>query len=211
VPAGAATAFKAANPLICGLFAVHSSGFAHVSACTYPQAQTLLIFPCFIMISLEKLLLMLSLFACSLSQVKPPNRDFELVQATSRSLLAGVPGGGRSTTYKLQVKIKTDKPLRFESLWVGGKRLAVRLQDAGQNGEVKFARNEVVTLLAAHFAGGPGLNGRNGRGGPEAAPRDSVPAPVAYEGAALLTYVVDGSARHFPVPHFDALPTIYGQ
>jgi hypothetical protein len=163
------------------------------------------------MILLDKILLMLGLLACSLGQGRQGNRYVEVLQATSQELIAGVPGGGRGITYRLQIKIKTDRPVQFDSIWVAGKKLKLRTDQAGQNRDLKSATQEVVTLLASDYQGGPGKSGRRAEQQVPATPVHAAQAPVAYEGAALLKYVVDGSTKYVTVPTITVLPTIYGQ
>jgi hypothetical protein len=163
------------------------------------------------MITPDKILLMLAMFACSLGPVKQQNRYFEVLEATSQEWISGVPGGGRGITYRLRIKINTDKPIAFDSLWVAGKKLNTRLVKGGQDAPSKPAKNEVVTLLASGYRGSYGKSGRRPDERVYEAPMDSVKAPVAYQGAALLKYVVDGTARYVAVPSITVLPTIYGQ
>lgn len=160
----------------------------------------------------DKILLMLGMLACSLGHVKQQNRNLEVMGATSQEFIAGVPGGGRGITYRLTIKIKTDRPVQFDSIWVAGRKLHVRSDKAGQSGEIKSAKNDVLTLVASDYKDGPGKYGRKAEEKVKMAPpADPAKAPVAYEGAALLKYVVDGMAAYVAVPVITALPTIYGQ
>jgi hypothetical protein len=163
------------------------------------------------MITLDAIMLLLGLLSCNLGHVKQQQPYFEVLEATSQELIAGVPGGGRGITYRFTLKINTDKPVKFDTIWVAGKKLNVRTGKASQNGEFKSAKNEVVTLLASDYQAGPGIHGRRGGQQPAAAPPDPVIAPVAYEGAALLRYQVDGAAKYGTIPTITVLPTIVGQ
>jgi hypothetical protein len=157
------------------------------------------------------ILLMPGMLACNLGHVKQQNRYFEVLQATSQEWIAGVPGGGRGIHYRLTLKIKTDRPIQLEAIWVAGKKLNTKLEQGGKDDELKSAKNDVVTLLASDYRDGPGKYGRRGEQQVNTAPADSAKAPVAYKGAALLKYVVEGSVQYVAVPHITVLPTIYGQ
>jgi hypothetical protein len=164
-----------------------------------------------VMITLDTILLMLGMLACNLGHVKQQNPYFEVLQATSQELIAGVPGGGRGITYRLTLKMITDRPVKFDAIWVAGKKLNVRTGNASQNSEFKSTKNDVVTLVASDYKRGPGIHARSGGGQPGAAPENPEKAPVAYEGAALLKFVVDGSEKYGAIPTITVLPTIYGQ
>lgn len=135
------------------------------------------------------------------------NQYLEVVAATSQDWIAGARGGGRGTTYKLHVKITTDKEIEFDSIWIAGKKLAIKpVKDAA----LKWDKNDVVTLLASYYKGDPGKAGRKEeeRNSP---PADSVKAPVEYKGAALLKYKIGGGAQYAEVPDITVLPAVYGQ
>jgi hypothetical protein len=162
------------------------------------------------MISLDKILLMLGMIACSIGYVKPQDQYFEVLQVTSQEWVSGVRGGGRSINYNLYVKIKTDKPIAFDSIWVAGKKLSITPKKGGQDSKSKLAKDEVITLIASDYMGGPGNNGRIEEK-TFGSRSDTAKAPIKYEGAALLKYVVGGSANYFAIPTITVLPTIYGQ
>jgi len=65
---------------------------------------------------------MLGLLACSQSVVKQQNSYFEVLQATSRQWVSGVPGGGSGIDYRFNIKIKTNRPIKFDSIWIAGKK-----------------------------------------------------------------------------------------
>jgi hypothetical protein len=163
------------------------------------------------MMTLDRLLLMLGFFAGSLAQVNPENRYFEVLQATSQLRIAGVPGGGQGINYRLRLKIKTDRAITFDAIWLAGKKLNIQLENGNSPGQIKSARNAVVTLLAADFRAGPAKNGRNQEEPGYASAAETAKAPIEYEGAALLRYVVDGSTKYFPVSRITVLPPVYGQ
>lgn len=164
------------------------------------------------MVTLNHILLMLGLFACSQKVVKQPNSYFEVLQATSRSWVSGVPGGGSGIDYRFQIKIKTNRSIQFDSIWVAGKKQKVKLEKAGEYGEAKLTRNDVVTLFASDYRGSPGkgINPREEQKKHDSK-ADSAKAPIPFAGAALLKYTVDGSAKYFEVPAITVLPRIYGQ
>ena len=159
----------------------------------------------------DKILLMLGMLACSLGHVGQQQDYVEVLGATSQEFIAGVPGGGRGITYRLTIKINTDRPVQFDSIWVAGRKLTIRSDKAGQSGDLKSAKNDVVTLLASDYKGGPGKYGRKEEEKLNMAPADPAKAPIAYKGAALLKYVVDGRVEYVAEPTITALPTIYGQ
>jgi hypothetical protein len=162
------------------------------------------------MILLKKLLL-LGMLAGSLCHAPQESRYIEVLQATSQAWVAGVAGGGRGVNYSLQIRIKTNKPIKFDTIWVAGKKLVTKAEKGGQYEQIKSARNKVVTVLASEFTGGPGRYGRMGEAPVKRTPVDSVKAPVAYKGAALLQYVVNGAAQYIAVPEITVLPAIYLQ
>jgi hypothetical protein len=134
------------------------------------------------------------------------NQDLQVLQATSQEWIAGARGGGRGITYKLRVKITTDKEIAFDSIWIAGKKLAVKpVKDAGP----KWDKNEVVTLAASHYTGEPG---RTNREEEKVRPlADAAKAPVEYKGAALLKYKIGGAPQYAEVPDITTLPVLYGQ
>lgn len=163
------------------------------------------------MITPDRILLLFGMFACSLGAVPPQTRDLEVLGATSQEWISGVPGGGRGITYRLTIKIKTSRPVTFDALWVAGKKLDTQPVKAAPSEPSATAGNGVVTLRASSFRGRSGLPGRHEEQKPEPPPADAAKAPVAYQGAALLRYEVQGTARYVAIPEITVLPTIYGQ
>ena len=139
------------------------------------------------------------------------NPCLELLHATSQEWIAGVRGGGRGINYKLRIKIKTDKKVEFDSIWVAGKKLNIKLEEEGQYAELKLSKNYVVTLLASDYMNTPGKTGIKEEEKVSSSPVSSASASIEYKGAALLRYMVDGSVKYFEVPDITILPAIYGQ
>jgi hypothetical protein len=163
------------------------------------------------MLPFAKILLIISTLACGPGQVKQQSRYLEVLGATSQEWVAGVRGGGRGVNYRLRIKIRTNNLITFDSIWLAGKRLPVKLEPAGKASDLKAAKNDVVTLLASDFTGRPGRMGSRTEDSTPIPPAASVKAPIAYEGAALVKYSVGGSVQYLPVPGITVLPAIYGQ
>jgi hypothetical protein len=143
--------------------------------------------------------------------MKQQDQYFEVLQATAQEQFAGAPGGGRGMNYKLTVRLKTDSPVTFDSIWLPGKKLLIKPQKGGQDNDVKPGKNDVITLIASDFRSGPGRMGRREQEQRQTPSADSATAPIEYEGAALIKYTADGSVRYFTVSKITALPPVYGQ
>jgi hypothetical protein len=162
------------------------------------------------MLPFGHLLLILGMLSCGPASVRQPGGYIEVLQATSQAWIAGARGGGRTVTYRLRIRVITDHPVGFDSLWVAGKRLPLEPEKGSPSPPQKAARNEVVTLIASDFVGP--RNERDVTGPRTHPPRtDSAKAPVAHEGAALLKYHVSGTPKYEAVPAIAVLPRVHGQ
>jgi hypothetical protein len=160
------------------------------------------------MLPFKQILLTLSMLTCG--QVQQPGQSIEVLQATSQEWVAGARGGGRTMTYRLRIRIRTDHPVEFDSIWVAGKRLALEPEKGNLSPRQKAARSAVVTLVASDFSG-PRNERDITRSRMHPPPADSVKAPVANAGAALVKYHVAGAPKYEAVPRIEVLPRIYGQ
>src|SRR4051812_23374904 len=72
----------------------------------------------------------------------------ELLQATSQEWIAGVRGGGHGIKYDVRVRIATDKKLKFDSIWVSGKKLAIKIAEQLKDPETSLRKNDEINLVA---------------------------------------------------------------
>jgi hypothetical protein len=98
---------------------------------------------------------MLGIFFCTISQVKQQKQHLKVLQATSQEWIAGLPCAAGRINYKLTIKILTDQEVKFDFVWVAGRKLKIMVENGGQNPESKSAEDGVITLLASHYERGP--------------------------------------------------------
>jgi hypothetical protein len=147
----------------------------------------------------------------NLSEVENCQPYFELLQATSQEWIAGVRGGGRGVNYSVRLKLITDKQIIFDSMWIAGKQLLIKIPELLKDSTTKSRTNSVITLVASTYT----ENSKNG--GVEKQANNSFPsankikAPVDYKGSALVRYFVEDSIRYLEIRSFSILPTIVAQ
>lgn len=150
----------------------------------------------------------LGLFCCTarLSEDKHP---FKVLQATSQEWVAGARGGGRGTTYTIQIHITSASSILFDSIWINNKRLKIDIKKGGNLQQpTTLKENDTLTLLASDYAGRTTPGRKQEEKDPAAT--GSVPAPISYSGAALLGYSVADTKRYYVLAHMQSLPAIYG-
>jgi len=134
----------------------------------------------------------------------------QFMRATSQEWLAGVRGGGRGIKYDVRVKITTDKKVAFDSMWVSGKKLSIKVAELLKDPEFRFSNNYEISLVASFY-----LEPSNKNQGKEEyksiSTSDTIKAPLEYKGAALIKYSVADSIKYLEVPFFTVLPKLVGQ
>ena len=144
---------------------------------------------------------------CGPIPVMQKGQCIEVLEATSQEWISGVRGGGSNITYRLRVSITTGCPVVFDSIWVAGKGLPVKAVGSAQPHDPKTTRDAVVTLIASEFRGSTTSTGEQ----QPIPPPGLAKVPLAYKGAALVRYRVDGVEQYLTVPGITVLPRVYGQ
>jgi len=136
------------------------------------------------------LLLLLILAGCSGSKNLSSDKLLTVQKATVQKSIGGAPGSGISHTYLLDILFDTDKSIHFDSLWVAEKPgMGVRVLRADREMYGKaFEKGEVLTIRARSISNSS--NKQETSGGP---------APIDFEGDALLGFTLDDSKKMYLV------------
>ncbi len=109
------------------------------------------------------------------------NNGLTLMGSTFQNPIPG-PAGAGSTEYFFKISVVTKEVVSFDSVWIGQKALPVFIskeKNTVTSGEVKIAMGSTIMLRASD------LNSLQ-------TPISSK-APVAYEGPALIRYLLSGT------------------
>lgn len=127
------------------------------------------------------------------SAVITERKDFEWISAEEKSWTSGVASGGMGTDYYISVKITTDSPISFQSLWVSGKVFTVSIGampgTAVGSQSNSFKNGDTITLRATEL-----INKQGKTNAQTAQP------PITHNGAALLGYMVNGAMQYYAIP-----------
>lgn len=111
---------------------------------------------------------------------KSSDQGFQLLGANKQSWVAGVANGGSGTEYYFDIKIDTDRSIEFQDLWLkDGSKTDVHVtkkRSTISSTPVTFERGDTITVRASIFNG---------------APKENEPAPISYDGVALIRYSID--------------------
>lgn len=125
------------------------------------------------------LLLLVFIFNFDLVRAQIVSDYFTIDSATQQGWAAGVEGGGSGINYHVNITMKKNVTIEFDSMWVG--TYGVKLSIA--NNIVSFHKGSIVCLYAGQFFpyqiiyDEPGL---------------PVVVPIKHEGVALIRYKIDG-------------------
>lgn len=119
------------------------------------------------------------------------NKDeyFRLLSATSNSWTAGIPSGGSGTDYYFKIRVTSKEELNFDSAWIDNMALKLfvsKESGAISNDPVKFGNGDEIVLRISQ------LNNKNSK--PEL-----VKAPIPYEGACLISYIVNNTRKYYTI------------
>jgi hypothetical protein len=134
----------------------------------------------------------------------------QLLRATSQEWLAGVRGGGQGINYEVRVRITTDKKVEFDSMWVSGKKLVIKVAEQLKDPAIRLLNNDEISLVASFYS----EPSNKGQGKEQYSPPssiDTIKAPIHYKGAAIIKYSVAESIKYLEVPFFKVLPKMVGQ
>ena len=119
------------------------------------------------------------------------------IKATSQAYSGGAAGSGYGTYYTIYLKLPSNTEIRFDSLWVGERRLPVSIKE-------KESVNDTLVLFANDFRMHHFPNDNR------KLPED--PAPVAYpiksNAQGILGYIYNGKRQYFPVETWIKLKAI---
>jgi hypothetical protein len=150
------------------------------------------------------------ILSCNRLIASTEKHPFNLIEATSQEIIAGVRGGGKSITYKISLLITQPVSISVDSIWINNKRLKLTIAEGSQlQSSGSFTPQDTLILLASdylHLVVTPGKRQEER----QAVSDEKVPAPMAYKGAALLRYFMHDKEKFFELSQFQALPTIYG-
>lgn len=136
------------------------------------------------------ILSILLIAGCSGSKNLSSDKLMNIEKATMQKSIGGAPGSGISYTYALTVNYDTDKTIHFDTLWVADKPglpVQVIRADRKQYGK-PFQKGETLIIRARTIVNGVMKNETEGG-----------PAPIEYEGAALLGFTVEDSEKMYLV------------
>lgn len=126
------------------------------------------------------------------------DNSFTLVRATSQSWTAGIPSGGSGTEYYFDIKINSAKEITFDSAWINNKSFPIFLSKANQgvsSDPVKFVKGDNITLRVSDITNSTKVT-------------SSAKPPVAYTGAALIGYKVNGKQVYYIIKEIEKLPSV---
>ena len=151
------------------------------------------------------------ILSCNKPLTSGDDHPFEILEATSQEWVAGARGGGRGINYKIIIRITTSMSnLSFDSIWIHNKKLQLTIEKGDRRQpSIQLNKNDTLTLLASDYSGRTPVTGRR-QEETNPAVTGSVQAPIAYEGAALLRYLVEDAQKFFVLPQVKPLPPIYG-
>ncbi|WP_114777543.1 hypothetical protein [Botryobacter ruber] len=128
---------------------------------------------------------------------------FTLLEAGMQEQRSGVHGGGSSQDFTFKVLVTTDDKIVFDSVWVEGQMLGLRIEKEGHllGKNERIAKNDILILHASSFI--PSEPGSSTL--PE--PVKSEP-PVKFTGKALIRYYHADKPGHFTVTAIRELPPV---
>ncbi|MFI5149067.1 MAG: hypothetical protein ACHQRM_04990 [Bacteroidia bacterium] len=129
---------------------------------------------------------------------------FRLVQATSQTWIAGIPGGGSGTEYSFKVVIHTKETIRFDSAWMNGKGFTIQAVKGKQyDPKSMLMKNDTVDLRVSDNIAGhmPGEEQK-------VVSSPKINPPVALKGAALIRYYLNNKLHYFHVQSIQKLTAL---
>ena len=151
-----------------------------------------------------------SLTACVLSKNQGDKADFILIKATYQNWAGGTANSGTGTVYIFDIKIKTKKELRFDTVWVNKDPMKLKVRRLPNEKDKPLMKNDTITLRADVHR--PSRIRERLKIKPEAiadrSKKDSkkIPPPFEYSGAALIRYYLEGEVKYFEVQEMKKLP-----
>lgn len=110
---------------------------------------------------------------------------FIVLNAHYEEWTAGAKGSGSGVEYYLKTVITTSDAIKFDSLWTDNKVIPlIVVKGKVYDPKASIAKNDTVMLRASH------------KNNSKAIP---VKPPVAYKGAALISYTVNGAKHYYTV------------
>jgi hypothetical protein len=123
------------------------------------------------------------------SGIDATNEFCALLSASSQRWFAGVESGGKGVDYSFNVRITTHQEISFDSAWIGNRAHAVAVSKETarvSNQPVKISNGDSIVLRVSVLAENV------------AEARESRP-PIAYSGAALLSFTVNGKQHYLVI------------
>jgi hypothetical protein len=117
------------------------------------------------------------------------NEFCTLLSATSQRWFAGVESGGKGVDYSFNVRITTHQEISFDSAWIGNRAHTVAVSKGTarvSNQPVTISNGDSIVLRVSVLAENA------------AEARESRP-PIAYSGAALLSFTVNGKQHYLVI------------
>lgn len=111
---------------------------------------------------------------------------FEVIQAHSEAWTGGAKNSGSGTEYYFKTVISANEHIKFDSLWIDNEAMPLMaIKGKKYDAKAVIAKNDTVLLRASH------------KNNPKATA--IVKPPVAYTGAALIGYTVNGKKHYYTV------------
>jgi hypothetical protein len=153
---------------------------------------------------------LLILSSCNTTNPLADDQPLLVKEAILQELYSGVRGGGKNINYTFSIEIPPNQTVFFDSVWIANKRLAIRYDSKDLIDPKEVSKPQILLLRAFEHIKGPAENISEVLTTPSQASITSIP-PVAYEGAALIRYFLNGKVKYLTIAGFDVKPPIYGQ
>ena len=135
------------------------------------------------------------------AQIENKKDFFILLNASSEDWTAGIPNGGRGTEYYFKIKVNTQGKMLFDTAWINNKTFGIYISKGKgliSNTPTKYSYEDTIILRVSDIHSKPIANKNT----------ENNNLPIKYDGAALISYTVNGKKEYYTIKEIKKQPTI---